>query len=495
MKRIARVLILVGLIGGLAFGGSPLSAQTTETRINGSASAAGETESVAPPVTSSADGIILNFEDASFATVLNYLSEAVGFVIVQEAEISGTVNVKSLQPMSQEEVVDLLNTLLLEKGFIAIRNGRILKIVSRADAAKRDLPVRSGSDPGQIPRKDEMVTQIIPVRYADAMKLVQNISPLLVDDATLTANESSNAIVLTDTSANVRRIAEIIRALDTSIAGISAIRVFPLEYADAKELAEVVKELFQADSSSSSRRGADMRAMFERMRGGRGGGEGNGATGTSEARQAAARVVAVADERSNSLIVTAPEEMMPTIEQLVKEIDTSTTDVSEVRIFRLENADAVEIADLLSQLYEDEDLVNNQARSGGGRPPFFGGRGGGSTTQQSQRTLQQTKVIVVGDPRTNSLLVSAGRETMMQIAETVGRLDANSDKKQQVHVYSLEHADVDNVATILRGMFDERYSNTRNTQTENSRLSTRSTSGASQDVRNTSFGTRQGGRQ
>ena len=93
--------------------------------------------------------------------------------------MNGTVNVMSRQPITADEAVDLLNTVLTEKGYIAIRNGRILKIVSREGAQKRDLPVQTGSDPELIPRKDEMVTQILPLRFGEAAKLVENLRPLL----------------------------------------------------------------------------------------------------------------------------------------------------------------------------------------------------------------------------------------------------------------------------------------------------------------------------
>ena len=94
-------------------------------------------------------GVLLNFQNASLTDVLNYLSEAAGFIVVQEATVSGTVNVMSRQEITPEEAVDLLNAVLIEKGFIAIRNGRILKIVNRKDAQKRDLPVHNGTRCGR----------------------------------------------------------------------------------------------------------------------------------------------------------------------------------------------------------------------------------------------------------------------------------------------------------------------------------------------------------
>lgn len=442
-------------------------------------------------VTRAEDGIRLNFQGAELSDVLSYLSEAAGFVILVDQEVRGKVNVMSHQPLTSDEAVELLNAILIEKGYIALRNGRLLRVVPRADAHKRDLPVRTASRPVDIPRTDEMVTQIIPVRFGDALKMIENLRPLLANESTLTANESSNAIVMTDTQTNIRRMAEIIDALDTSIASISTIRVFPLAFADATQLAEVVRQLFATDALSRTAGGGIPRAVLERFRmGGMRGGD-SPTSSESEARQAASRVVAVSDERSNSLIVSAPDDLIPTIEELVAKVDTNIDDITEVRIFRLENSDASELASLLTTLYAEDSTSQTTQR--GGQQGFRPGPQraiAGTDTQRSQRALQQARVVVVGDPRTNSLLVNAGRETMMQIAELVGRLDSGSERKQRVYVHPLDHADVENVAGILRGMFESQTSGTRSTtrnqQTTTGRLTERAATGASSDTGTTS---------
>ncbi len=64
-------------------------------------------------------------------------------------------------------------------------------------------------------------------------------------------------------------------------------------------------------------------------------------------------MVAVADDRSNSLVVSAPADLLSTIETMVKEIDQEVTDVTELRVFRLVNADPTETADQLAMLFPD----------------------------------------------------------------------------------------------------------------------------------------------
>jgi uncharacterized membrane protein YgcG len=86
------------------------------------------------------------------------------------------------------------------------------------------------------------------------------------------------------------------------------------------------------------------------------------------------------------------------------------------------------------------------------------------------------RVLAVPDQRTASVVVSAAKDTLVQIAAMIEQLDADPRKKQKVFVYSLENADAQEVETILRNMFDKTGTmNNRNTQNQNSRLNTRST--------------------
>ena len=450
-------------------------------------------------------GLRLNFRGVPLDMVLSYLSDAAGFIIVLDTEVKGKIDVWSSQPLSKDEAVELLNTVLNKNGYAAIRNGRTLRVVSRDDARTKDIPVKSGNDPESITKSDEMVTQVIPVRYANAAQLVQNLKPLLATYAELSANESGNALVLTATQSDVRRMVQIVSALDTSISSVADIRVFPLRYADAKELANAVKELFQPPSTQNNN---DRRnQFFNRFFGGPGGGGfpgaggpggagfggngGGGRGGGSASPQNNTRVVAVADERANALVVSAPGDLIPTIEKLVEEMDVNVADMTELRVFHLLNADPLDIADIMAELFPDDTRTGNnngqqdfRFRGGQGGQGGLGGiiRGGGgggnannANANASDRLKKKGRVLAVPDQRTSSIIVSAAREYMPQIAAMIEQLDQSPAKKQRVFVYSLENADVQQVEQIVRGMF-ERTTTTgnRNTANQNSALSTRS---------------------
>ncbi len=426
------------------------------------------TQPALPPASNTppSDGLHLNFRNAPLESVLKYMSEAAGFIIVPETEVKGTVDVWSAHPVSKEEAVQLLNAVLNRNGYAAIRQDRTLYIVPKDQAAKRNIPVKQGGDPDEIPSNDEMVTQIIPVRFINAVQVVKDLSQLLPEKAVLTANESGNALVLTDTQANIRRMAEIVKALDTSVASLSTVRVFALQYADAKELATTIKDLFQPQNATQNNNNGSRR--FSRFRGGPFGGGGDNGGGGQEGttgRPGAGSVVAVADERSNSLVVGAPEDLMPVIEKVVESVDTSVQDVTEVRVFRLSNADPLEMADLLTQLFPDEttqDDSRSQVRFGGAFGGPFGrfGRQNNQGNQGSDRMKKQGRVLAVPDQRTSSLVVSAAHDLMLQIEPMVKQLDSDPAKKQKVFVYSLENADVQDVENSLRDLFESQNSRT-----------------------------------
>jgi type II secretory pathway component GspD/PulD (secretin) len=431
----------------------------------------------------------LNFRGAPLELVLDYLSDAAGFIIDLQTEVKGQVDVWSNQPLNRAEAVEVLNSVLNRNGYAAVRNGRTLTIVTRENARKMNIPVISGGDPNDIPNTEEMVTQIIPVRFINATQLTKDLEPLMPAQASMTANEGGNALVITDTQANIRRMAEIVRALDTAISATSAVRVFPLQYADAKALATVVTELFQSSQAGTQGGGNPMQQFFRGQGGPFGQQRGNQQASTASGRVATPRVIATADERSNSLVVSAPEDHMPVIEDLVREVDTDIEEITEVRVFRLQYADAQETADLLTQLFPDETSNQNNR----GRVQLGGPQAAAATP--SARMQQQTRVTAVPDLRTGSVVVSAARNIMTQIAQMIEVLDADPARQQKVFVFDVENTDPQVVQEVLQSLFPSQNTGTgtgtrSTTRQAGSQLNTRASQMQNQGLNTTSgFGT------
>ncbi len=508
--HLTRILLVFAALAWVASASAQTSPGPTNAAPPAVVKAASDTDKV----------LRLNFRGVPLEQVLDYFGEAAGFVITPKVEIGGRVTVWSADPLTRDEAVTVLNSALARNGLGAIRSWRTLSIVGLDEARRRNTPVRRGDNPDDIHPTEDLVTQIIPVKFISAQQLLANLDPLLASATGLSANEGANALVLTDTQASVRRVAEIVKALDTPIAAFSAVKVFALKFADAKALASVLKDLFAADTSRSGSGGNQVQQTFTGGPGGGGprgpggfgpnpfGGDGNAGASSrgSTGRVATPRVVAAVDEQSNSLIVTAPEEQMPLIEDVVKQVDVPVEDVTELRVFKLKNAQPEDLASTLKSLFPDPSSGGNQGSRSG---PQFGGPGGflaggnvaaesGASGGSSERRLKQGRVNTVADLRTGSLLVSAAPALMEQIAGIVAQLDADPARKQKVFVIPVENSDPAQIQAILQGLFpalNSSSSSSRQSTGVNGTTTRSTTSGGTQNQngRNSSQGTGGGG--
>ena len=313
----------------------------------------------------------MNFRNAPIALVLNYMSEAAGFIIEIQTPVQGTVDVWSSQPVNKEEAVDLLNSILNKNGYAAIRTGRKLTILSKADAIHANIPVKIGNDPDKIPQNDEMITQIVPLRFVEANQLIKDLSPMVSPKATIMANDDGNALAVTDTQANIRHLVEIIKAIDSSAEDSTEIRVFHLKYADAFETANLLTSLFSPQGSSSTSQapfqfggGGGFGRFMAMMGGGRMGGPppSAGAPGNNAQSQRIKKrtqVAAVADPRTSSVVVTATKDLIEQIAQVVEDLDHRSSKETSLQVFHLENADAQEVYPMLQSMFQN----NNTSRS------------------------------------------------------------------------------------------------------------------------------------
>ncbi|HUS46706.1 MAG TPA: secretin N-terminal domain-containing protein, partial [Phycisphaerae bacterium] len=369
------------------------------------------------------EGLLMNFQNASLQAVLEYLSETAGLVILNGAEAEGRITIMSRKRVDTNEAIALLDTILKEKGYTAIRTGRLLKIVTLAQAAKENLPVHSGSDPLEVPISDKLVTQIIPIRYADAMRLRTDLTPLLSVTAALTANQASNSLILIDTQTNIRRIMQVIRALDGYMAGEGEVKIYQLKYADAVNTSRLITELFKQDQAQGQ--GQRVFMPFGRIGGGRRG-PGNQQQPEDQAGGRQQKVVAAADERTNTLVVSAPPDLLKVIDTLVKELDSDPTEEQSVFIYPLKNAQATNLETVLRQIFAETGTT-------------VGGRatGGRATVTQTRRRFGAAaalpagagagdlagQVFIVADADTNSLIVRTAAKYVERVKEILTELD------------------------------------------------------------------------
>ena len=375
--------------------------------------------------------IRLNFKDAPLDVVLQYLSKAAGLSVVTDASLEGRISLISRQALTLSEALSLLDSALKEKGYAAVRLGRVLKIMPLIEAKKANIPVRSGAEPSRITPSDQLITQVIPLRSVDATKLKDSLKTLIPEYATLSADASSNALILTDTEANVRRIVEIVSALDATKSTVNEVKVFNLKYANATSAAKLINEIFDAEKQQSSRSPfTRFRAMF-----GRRGGRARAGEQTEQYEQQ--RTIAAADERTNTVVVSGPSGTLEVVAGVIRELDSNPQDDQDVLVYHLKNADAANIEKVLKELFESQTSETAALRTNSGAAGRRAQRGGqsvpGPTGRNAQAAASATtagsatdlagKVRVVANTDTNSLLLMAAPKHFPKLRLILAELD------------------------------------------------------------------------
>jgi general secretion pathway protein D len=318
-----------------------------------------------------AQSIAMNFKDTPYETVLEQLSEMSGLVIVKDFTLEGRVTIISKQKMNVDEAIALLNSMLKEKGYVGIRTGKILKLVKIDEAKKRNIPVKTGADPLLIEANDDVITQVIPIRFLDATQLKKDFAPLIPSYADLSANSGSNTLILTDTGANIRRIVEIIRAMDTQSTVVAEVKVFQLKYANATSAARLINDTFKVDEQGAQQQSnlpPWMRGGGMGFRGGGGGpfgqpGGGAQADGDNKAGARVRKVTASADERTNTVVVSASPETLVVIGQVIKDLDSNPAEEQGVFTYRCKNAQAGNLEAVINALFSTTGSTVNRSAS------------------------------------------------------------------------------------------------------------------------------------
>lgn len=322
--------------------------------------------------------VSVNFDNVDIRTVLKTIGDITGINFIPHESVTGNVTVMSPTPIRLGDLYAFLQSILDVRGYATIEMDNAVKVVPKADAARHHLQVRIGADPASIPKVDMVVTQIMPLKYADADEVRQIIEPILSTGAQLATYPRTNSLMITDTSANIRHIAQVIQQLDVE-GSQEKVLTFPLTHASARVLSEQITRILERNRSAGPQTGRIS--------------PGGGATG--------ARILP--DDRTNSLIVIAGEQNAEMIRGLVEQLDVQRpVGVNNVHVVYLKNADANEVGRSLDQALAGMKLA-----------------GAVEASQQIQ---------VTPDPSTNALVVVASPQDFEVVSQIIEKLDIVRDQ-------------------------------------------------------------------
>ena len=283
--------------------------------------------------------------------------------------VKGTVKVVSSRPVGRAELYDLFLAILDVHGYTAVSSGGVVRIIQNKDARSASVPVGDGTPSGGL--NDEYVTQVIRLDNISAAKLIPVLRPLVPQQAHMAAYAPSNAIIISDSAANIARIRDIINRMDQS--AVQETDVVALRYAVAEDVVRMLEKLNSAKARQDS--GED-------------------------------EVLLVADKRTNSVLVSGDELQRARVRQLIAYVDTPLEQTGNVKVVYLEYARAMEIAEVLTRVMQNIDKLDTGD----------GARGANARASNSTATIE-------ADEGTNSLIITADTDEMAALESVIQRLD------------------------------------------------------------------------
>jgi general secretion pathway protein D len=182
--------------------------------------------------------VTLNFVNADIESVVKAVGVITGKNFVIDPRVKGTVNIVSSKPVPRTLTYQILLSALRLQGFSAIEGQGVVKIVPEADA-KQNFSVTTGKS--LTASGDRIITQVYPLQYESAAQLVPVLRPLIGPNNTIAAYPNTNTLVITDYADNVKRINKIIDSIDQPSGG--ELVVIKLQYASALDLAQQLNRL------------------------------------------------------------------------------------------------------------------------------------------------------------------------------------------------------------------------------------------------------------
>ncbi|MCL4196703.1 MAG: hypothetical protein KJZ69_04355 [Phycisphaerales bacterium] len=309
--------------------------------------------------------------------------------------------------------------------------------------------------------------EIITLRNSLADRMVDQLNALYVTEANRTrgagtirvsADTRLNAVAISAPEHDLAALRNLINELEsTQVTDVREIQMIPLKAANAIEIVSVLENVLSGGRRGGATEGQatiirfireSARDLIEKER--RQPGEPTETEISLAVREA---IRFTPDLRTNSVVVSAPASSMRMIRELIDELDSSETGSKRVRIFELVNADAVQMAELLGELFNlrEQGLILRPRDDGAGgvTPPDPSVVATFNDTELVTATDERQQLSMTVDPRTNSLIVSGTPRYLDLVEQVIKDLDSKTGTRREEKVYALRNARATDVATAL----------------------------------------------
>ena len=390
-----------------------------------------------------------NFTSRDLKRVLEWLSRETDLTIIaSESDISGKqFALINLNNVTLEEVIEKIKTVLAQYNLTFVRVDSTLLVTTFEKANVMNVPVKIiEANPELVEMTDEIQTYIIQLQNASATDQANALKPLLNRQANIFADSTTNALVITDVSSNVRRIVSILQFADEGDPSPLKIAIVPLAYADATSIQQTMDDLFEEnddedDIKTAIPTGVDPEEIKQTLE------EGLGID------LADGYIKVFADENSNSVIIKASEDNLIIVREIIRHLDTAPELSTEIKTYHLKYASAEDVATTLEELITGENIRNG--RRSFDREDILEML----TYRRDRRNPENIFQGIVGlvnitrDDRLNLVIVSSDTRNFTLIDKIINELD-QEQSQQEFKMYLLKHANAEGMTTLLEDLFE-----------------------------------------
>ena len=381
--------------------------------------------------------------------------------IEKQSEVTKpNVEVVQLQHADANAVATLLTQLY--EDVLSARQGEVsitsldapnaLLLIGRTEAIKSLLELIQKIDQ-PLPESDRL--RIFRLQHASALDAEQTIRdfftnqpgeddelrPGLGGRVRILGDYRTNSLIISASPRDMEEASRLIGELDVqNTSAQTQIKVFPLNNALAEDLASVIEDAISASESDDSNLTSPSTSLsIVKL---------NSPDGQVLDSGILAGASVTADNSGNALVVRATAASMPLIAELIRQLDQSPNIDSLVKVFTIENGDALQLTNALTDLFGD-DAASGGTSVGSGNlaalPP---------STSSAESSLVPLRYSP--DQRTNSIIASGSAEDLEVVESILLRLDSQGFAERITEVIWLRHQTAADVALALQTYVQQR---------------------------------------
>lgn len=288
---------------------------------------------VAPP-----DQISFNFKNTPVDQALDVFAREAGIPIIFEAAApEGGITFVSASTYTFDEALSILNLNLQRYGVHVRREREYLYLSTLADAMKKAVAIPSSVAKIEGLTPDLVITVNIPLDNARVEQVVETVKQMVGPFGGVIPIPAQNMLVVVESAAQVRRIREVVSAIDAVKPADAAYRLFPLKHAQADTVLNALKGLVAERSKTVivDKDGSQRVVQDQQLQG----------------------LNLVADPRTNSIVAVGPEARIRTVEEVIEllDVEAGTGGKGQMATFALAAAAPEQVAQQLGSLFNSRD--------------------------------------------------------------------------------------------------------------------------------------------